>query len=340
MVARIVQRSVQLATVSRVATLRIGVLGAARITPSALIKPAAAVPEVEVAGVAARDPARAAAFATKHGLAKSFSSYAELLADDSIPAVYLPLPNGLHAEWTLRAIDAGKHVLCEKPMTANAAEAAEVARAAVAAGVVVTEAFHYRYHPLMARVLQLVRQLGELRHVEARMCFPLPGSKDIRYDYALGGGAMMDAGCYAVHAIRTMAGQEPEVVAARAKLKAPQVDRLMVTDYAFPRGATGRTTASLWSRTVLGLSAKVVGERGALRIFNFVAPQFYHRLSIDLDGRTSHERVPGETSYIHQLRGFASAVAGGENLTPASDAVNTMRLIDESYRKAGLKPRG
>jgi predicted dehydrogenase len=323
-----------------VANLRIGVLGAARITPAALITPARSVPGVEVAAVAARDPGRAAAFATKHQIRQTFSSYAELLADSSIGAVYLPLPNGLHAEWAIRAAEAGKHVLCEKPMTANAAEAQQVADAAAKAGVVVTEAFHYRYHPLMARVLELLPQLGEVRHVEAKLCFPLPGSRDIRYSYELGGGAMMDAGCYAVHALRTLAGQEPEVVAARALLKSPQVDRLMVADYAFPRGATGRTTASLWSRNVLGLSAKVVGERGSLRIFNFVAPQFYHRLTIDLDGRRSHERVPGETSYVCQLRGFAGAVAGGVNLTPASDAVPTMRLIDAAYRKAGLKPRG
>jgi predicted dehydrogenase len=323
-----------------VAKLRIGVLGAARITPSALIRPARSVPEVEVAAVAARDPARATAFAAKHRIPQTFSSYADLLSDRSIGAVYIPLPNGLHAEWAVRAIEAGKHVLCEKPMTANAAEAGQVADAAEKAGVVVTEAFHYRYHPLLARVLELVPRLGEIRHVEARMCFPLPGSRDIRYSYELAGGAMMDAGCYAVHALRTLAGQEPEVVAASARLKSPQVDRLMVADYAFPRGATGRTTASLWSRAVLGISAKVVGEQGSLRIFNYVAPQVYHRLTVDLDGRTSHERVPGETSYVCQLRGFAGAVAGGTNLTPASDAVNTMRLIDSAYRKAGLKPRG
>ena len=338
--ARIVHRGAQLATVCRVATLRIGVLGAARITPAALLKPAAVVPEVEIAGVAARDPARAAAYAAKHGISRTYDTYADLLADDSIPAVYIPLPNGLHAEWTLRAIAAGKHVLCEKPMTSNAAEAIEVAAAAAARQVVVTEAFHYRYHPLMTRVLELVPQLGELKHVEARMCFPLPGSGDIRYSYELGGGAMMDAGCYAAHALRTLAGQEPEVVTASARLKKPQVDRLMVADYAFPRGATGRTTASLWSRNVLGISAKVVGEHGALRIFNFVAPQYYHRLSIDLHGKKSHERVPGEASYVHQLRSFAAAVAGGPNLTPASDAVATMRLIDEVYRRAGLRPRG
>jgi predicted dehydrogenase len=323
-----------------VAILRIGVLGAARITPAALIRPARSVPEVQIAAVAARDPGRAAAFAARHKIQTIHSSYAELLADRGIGAVYIPLPNGLHAEWTLRAIAAGKHVLCEKPMTSNATEAAQVAEAAANAGVVVTEAFHYRYHPLISRVLELVPTLGELRHVETRLCFPLPRFGDIRYSYELGGGAMMDAGCYTVHALRTLAGAEPEVVAARAALRSSQVDRAMVADYRFPGGATGRTTASLWSRHVLSLSAKVLGERGSLTIFNYVMPQFFHRLTVKVDGRTRRERVPGEATYVYQLRAFAKAVGGGPNLTPAADAVRNMRVIDAVYTAAGLKPRG
>jgi predicted dehydrogenase len=323
-----------------VAILRIGVLGAARITPAALIRPARSVPEVQIAAVAARDPGRAAAFAARHKIETIHSSYAELLADRSIGAVYIPLPNALHAEWTLRAIAAGKHVLCEKPMTSNATEAAQVAEAAANAGVVVTEAFHYRYHPLISRVLELVPTLGELRHVETRLCFPLPRFGDIRYSYELGGGAMMDAGCYTVHALRTLAGAEPEVVAARAALRSSQVDRAMVADYRFPGGATGRTTASLWSRHVLSLSAKVLGERGSLTIFNYVMPQFFHRLTVKVDGRTRRERVPGEATYVYQLRAFAKAVGGGPNLTPAADAVRNMRVIDAVYTAAGLKPRG
>jgi len=339
-VARNAGEEVDLATLLGVATLQIGVLGAARITPAALIRPARSIPQVRIAAVAARDPARAAAFAAEHKIPKTFSSYAELLADPGIQAVYIPLPNGLHAEWALAAIAAGKHVLCEKPMTSNAAEAAEVAEAGARAGVVVTEAFHYRYHPLADRVLQLVPTLGELRHVETRFCFPLPRFGDIRYSYELAGGAMMDAGCYAVHALRTFAGQEPEVVAARATLKSPQVDRALVAEYAFPHGATGRTTASMWSRHLLSISAKVVGERGALRIFNYLMPQVYNRLTVRLDGRSRHERVRGDSTYSYQLRAFVKAVEGGPNLTPASDAVHTMRLIDAAYLKAGLKPRG
>ncbi|MEV8514547.1 Gfo/Idh/MocA family oxidoreductase [Dactylosporangium sp. NPDC051484] len=321
--------------------LRIGVLGAARIAPAALIRPARAVPSVRVAAVAARDRARAGAFAAKHGIGVVHAGYAELIADPDLDAVYVPLPNGLHARWTIAALEAGKHVLCEKPLTANAAEAREVAEAARRTGLVVMEAFHYRYHPLLARALELLPTLGEPRRVETALCFPLPRFGDIRYDFALAGGAMMDAGCYAAHALRTLGGAEPEVVKAGALLRSPRVDRAMTAEYRFPGGATGRTVASLWSRRVLSLSASYTGSEGSLKIFNYLMPSAYHRLTLTRAGRTTHERVPGEATYTHQLRAFAAAVLeGGPNLTPPEDSVRTMELIDAVYRAAGLSPRG
>jgi predicted dehydrogenase len=323
-----------------VADVAIGILGAARIAPSALVRPARSVPGVRVGAIAGRDPGRAAAFARRHGVARVYGAYPELLADPELDAVYVPLPNGLHERWTLAAIAAGKHVLCEKPLTANAAGADRVARAAADAGVVVMEAFHYRYHPLVRRVLEIVPELGRLTRVEARMCFPLPRFSDIRYSYELAGGAMMDTGCYTVHALRTFGGADPEVVAARATLRSPQVDRAMVADYRFPGGATGRTVTSLWSRHVLGLSVRIAGERGRIKLVNFVAPQFFHRLTVTTGGRTRRERVPGGATYAYQLAAFRDAVGGADtNLTPASDAVPTMRLIDAVYTAAGLRPR-
>ncbi|MER7638171.1 Gfo/Idh/MocA family oxidoreductase [Streptomyces sp. NPDC126522] len=201
--------------------LRIGILGAASIAPSALIKPAQQHPRVAVTAVAARSRPRAEAFARKHDVPVVHPTYEALLADPQIDAVYVPLPNGLHADWMLRAIDAGKHVLCEKPFTANRAEAERVAEAADAArartGLVVMEAFHYRHHALAARMQEIVRsgELGELRRVEAEVCFPLPRFSDIRYDYGLAGGATMDAGCYSVHVARLLGGETPAVTGAR-----------------------------------------------------------------------------------------------------------------------------
>ncbi|MGI5241651.1 Gfo/Idh/MocA family protein [Dactylosporangium sp. CA-139066] len=322
--------------------LRIGVLGAARIAPAAIVRPARAVEGVAVTAVAARDRDRAASFAGKHGIGTVHAGYAELLADPSLDAVYNPLPNGLHAEWTLAALAAGKHVLCEKPLTANAAEARAVAEAARTSGLVVMEAFHYRYHPLMARALELLPSLGAPRRVETSLAFPLPRFGDIRYNLSLAGGAMMDAGCYAVHALRTLAGAEPTVASARARLQKPGVDRAMTASYTFPGGATGATTASLWSRRLLSLSARYTGSEGSLKIFNYVMPSAYHRLTVTVAGRTTHERVPGSATYVHQLRAFAAAVAGdaSANLTPPPDSIANMTVIDAVYTAAGLTPRG
>jgi predicted dehydrogenase len=325
-----------------VTDLRIGVLGAARIAPMALIKPAGIVPGVTVAAIAARDPARAAAFAGKHKIATVHSSYDELLADPSIDAVYNPLPNGLHAEWTLKALAAGKHVLCEKPFTSNESQAREVAEAAAASGLVVMEAFHYRYHALAERMREIAHdgRLGETREVRTWMWFPLPKFSDIRYNYALGGGTTMDC-CYAVHALRLVGPGEPSVVSATAKLHGPDIDRAMETTYSFPGGATGHSSASMWSRRLFRFSLQVTGTRGQMRVTNFIAPQYYNRLAVTIDGNKTVERVRGEASYTAQLRAFVAAVRdGGLVLTPPQDAVITMRLIDDIYRAASLSIRG
>ena len=191
--------------------MRIGILGAARIAPAALIKPARGNSEVVVAAIAARDLSRAQAFAAKHGIARVHDSYEALIADPDLDAVYNPLPNGLHGKWTRAALDAGKHVLCEKPFTANAAEAREIAELAANSDRVVMEAFHYRYHPFASRVEEIIAsgELGKLQRVDVDWCFWLPKFSDIRYNYSLAGGALMDIGCYAVDMVRTFGGSTP-----------------------------------------------------------------------------------------------------------------------------------
>ena len=325
--------------------MRIGVLGAARITPTALIRPARVVAGVTVAAVAARDRGRAEAFAAKWGVPAVHGSYADLVADPSLDAVYVPLPNGLHAEWTLAALRAGKHVLCEKPFTANAAEARAVEAAAASTGLVVMEAFHYRYHPLARRMHEIVHsgELGAVERIETAMCFPLPRFGDIRYRYDLAGGALMDAGCYAVHAMRLLAPGEPVVTRARPLTlrRDRRVDRAMTADVRFPTGGTGRIRASMWSATLLRIRVDVVGERGRMTVTNFAAPQLPHRFAVTVDGRDKRERFGGEPTYVHQLRAFAAAVRGEPtNLTPPADSVATMALIDAVYSHAGMPPRG
>jgi len=296
---------------------------------------------VTVAAIAARDPARARRFAARHGIATVHGSYEELIADPGIDAVYNPLPNSLHAPWTLRAIAAGKHVLCEKPFASNEAEAAAVAAAARAAGLVVIEAFHYRYHPLARRMQDAVAGLGSLRHVEASLGIPLPRFNDIRFQFDLAGGATMDAGCYPISCIRMLAQAEPIVVSAQAKMRGQYVDRAMVADFRFPGGATGRIRASLWSGDVLRISARVLGERGEMRAFNYLAPHIFNLLTVRTTAGIQRERVRGEATYTCQLRAFAAAVLRREPVvTTAEDAVANMHQIDAVYRAAGLPLRG
>jgi predicted dehydrogenase len=329
-------------TANETGRLRIGILGAARIAPSALIKPAKGSGEVVVAAVAARDGARAHAFAAQHGISRVHDSYEALLADPDLDAVYNPLPNSLHGRWTRAALAGGKHVLCEKPFTANATEAREVAELAAKSDRVVMEAFHYRYHPLTLRIEDIIAsgELGKLERVEAVMCFPLPKFSDIRYNYSLAGGATMDAGCYAVHMARTFGGGTPEVVSAQAKLRDPQVDRAMTAELRFPGGHTGRVRCSMWSSHLLQFSARVVGDRGALRVLNPVAPQIFHRLSVrSADGKRV-ERLTRRASYAYQLDAFAAAVLRGDPvMTTPEDAVENMTVIDAIYRAAGLPLR-
>jgi predicted dehydrogenase len=325
--------------------VRIGILGAARIASQAVVKPARRVSGVEAAAVAARDPERARKFATKHGIPTVHDGYDALLADDSIDAVYNPLPNGLHAHWTERALAAGKHVLCEKPFTANAEEAEAVAKTAAGSGLVVMEAFHYRYHPVAQRMLDIVRsgELGAIAHIDSAMCIPLPLPGDIRYQYALAGGAVMDVGCYALHMNRLLAGEEPEVVSARVKLARPNVDRWAQAELRYPSGTTGTMSCALLSARVLSIRIQVRGERGTLRVFNPTGPQFGYRMSIRSHDGRQRVRVEGARTptYAYQLEAFRDAITSGAPvLTPPSDSVANMRAVDAVYRAAGLPVRG
>jgi len=326
-----------------------GILGAARIAPMALVRPARRVPEVSVVALAARDPAKAQGFAARHGIPRVLDSYQALLADPDVDAVYNPLPNGLHCEWTIRALRAGKHVLCEKPIAANADEAVRMAEAARETGRTLVEAFHWRYHPLAERMRAAIAggELGRVRHFEAWFCFPMIFPNDIRWRWDLAGGALMDTGCYTISMLRHLAAADtgaPEsehtVTGARAWLRSPQVDRRVGADLRWPDGRTGRIVCGLLTGTIVRISLRVRGDDGELRVLNPLAPHFGNWLRVSgARGRRS-ERVRGESSYTHQLRAFAAAVRSGAPVpTGPDDAVANVRVIDAAYRAAGLRPR-
>lgn len=320
-----------------------GVLGAAAIVPMALIGPAKAVPEAQIAAIAARDPQRAQAFARKHHIPRVHQSYADLLADPEIDAIYNPLPNSLHAEWTIRALQAGKHVLCEKPFASNTQEAEEMARTARETRLVLSEAFAYRYHPLTRHVKELIAsgRLGNIQRIEAQFCFLLPSSKNIRFNHQLAGGALMDCGCYPVSLIRFLAEAEPRVEGAQARLASPQVDHKMSADLSFADGRTAHLVCDLLSPKLFRSTLHIRGDAGTLRVLSPFQPHWFHWLSVRGRDGSFSGRVHGENSYTLQLRAFIQAIRGERKLnTDPADGVNNMRVIDAIYEKAGLRKRG
>ena len=320
-----------------------GVLGAAAIVPVALIVPAHSVPEVRVTAIAARDPKRAQAFARRHKIPHVHQTYEDLIRDPEIDAIYNPLPNSLHAEWTIRALQAGKHVLCEKPIASNAQEAQEMADAARETGLVLSEAFAYRYHPLTSRVKEIVDggELGTIKHIEAQFCFLLPFTSNIRFNYELAGGALMDCGCYPVSLVRYLAGSEPTVARAEASLFASQVDHKMTADLSFADGRTAHLECAMLSPKLFRSILKVEGDGGRLRVISPFQPHWFHWLTVQGMKGNRSERVRGENSYTMQLRAFIKAIRGEMKLnTDPADAVGNMRVIDAIYEKAGLKHRG
>jgi predicted dehydrogenase len=322
--------------------LRIGVLGAAKITKGALVGPAASSTNAVVAAVAARDQSRAQEWAQKHGVKRVLPDYGAVVDDPDIDAVYIPLPNGLHGKWTLASIKAGKPVLCEKPFTANADEARTVAEAADTAGVIVMEAFHYRHHPMAARLKAIVDsgELGEISRIESSLCFPLPRFGDIRYNLALAGGALMDAGCYPTNLARFLAGREPNVTSARALTHGEGIDRAMRVELDFSGGLSGEVRCSMWSKDILSMSARVVGENGEVRAFNPFSPQMWHRITVRSKAGRRVEHVTRRPTYSFQLDAFVNAVRnGGPIITDTVDAIANMVVIDAAYEAAGLGRR-
>jgi predicted dehydrogenase len=325
--------------------LRIGVLGAARITERALVDPARATGH-RLVTVAARDRSRAEAFATAHGVERVARSYADLLADPEVDVVYNPLANGLHGPWNLAALAAGKHVLTEKPSASNAEEAAEVREAAAKAGTVFMEGFHYLFHPVTRRLHELLEsgELGELRHVEALVAIPAPDDSDPRWSLPLAGGAVMDLGCYSLHALRMLApwaGGAPRLAEARGKERAgaPGVDEWLDADLEYPGGATGSARCHM-AYDELEMSIRIVGSLGEATAPNFVLPQRDDRVVVRTADGERTERLGTRSSYTYQLEAFAARVREGTPLPlDADDAVATMELIDASYRAAGFEPR-
>lgn len=329
--------------------LRIGILGCARIAEQGIVEPGRVLAELEVAAVAARDPHRAAAYAHRHGIPRTHATYDDLLADPDLDAVYNPLPNSLHGPWTIRALEAGKAVLCEKPLASNAVEAQLMADAAARSGCTLVEAFHYRYHPLARRAVELVDggAVGRPHRMEARFDLPsgLVSPDNIRLRHDLAGGATMDLGSYCANILRLLTGTEPRVVSAQARLVGPDIDEAMEAELLFPprqgeQAVESRIHAS-FAEASFDASVVVSGDEGTLVVRNPFAPQRGHSLELRRGGDVTTEEVELTPTFTFQAREFVEAVrTGGPVRTSAVDGVANMAVVDAVYLAAGLRPRG
>jgi len=316
---------------------RIGLLGASKIARGAVIAPAKTNPDFEVVAVGARDPVRARAYADEHGIAHVSGSYAELVRRDDIDVVYNALPPVGHAEWSIAALEAGRTVLCEKPFAMNADEARTMTEASARTGQLLVEAFHYRFHNVIRQAEELLRSgaLGRVTRAAAEFKGTIPRSPDeLRWRRDLGGGGLMDLGCYPTHALRTLLGGEPRVVAARGQFE-DGVDVDLSAEFEFPGGVPATMACAMVSPS-FSAPLRIEGERGSLEIINYLAPQMGCRFTTTIDGETQTRPTEGPTTYEAQLIHLARVLRGEtQPLTGGADAVGNMTAIDAIYAAAG-----
>ncbi|HET7769595.1 MAG TPA: Gfo/Idh/MocA family oxidoreductase [Chloroflexota bacterium] len=320
--------------------LRWGILGTAKIARRAFVPGVRNGAEGEIVVVASRDAQRAAEYAAELSIPQSHGSYEALLEDEEVDAVYIPLPNGMHAAWTERAARAGKHVLCEKPAARRRADAERMAAACRQAGVILMEAFMYRHHPQHARALQLIREgaIGEPVFVRGSFCFTFSPERRAEGDHRLEpeqeGGGLMDVGCYAVNAARFLFAAEPVEVSAQQRVD-PQFgvdtafagvlrfpgDRLAVIDGSFDVSGTQRY--------------EVAGPKGVLQVEKAYLPgPGATQIVVAAGGKRDVIEVDGADQYAHQADLFARSVRAGKLEAPAEDGVLQAAVIEALYESA------
>jgi xylose dehydrogenase (NAD/NADP) len=309
-----------------------GFLSTANINDK-LLPAAAESTRVEVIAVASRDVARAEAYARARGIERAYGSYVELLADPDVEAVYISLPNSLHVEWSIRALESGKHVLCEKPLSRHPEDVARAFDVAERAGRLLMEAFMYRHNPQTMRLKELVEggAIGDLRLIRAAFSFPLTDSPNVRLDPALDGGGLMDVGCYCVSGVRLFAG-EPEHVYGEQIAASTGVDEVFVGTMRFP----GDVLAEIDAGLVLPMrdELEAIGEEGSL----FVDDPWHCRTpGIELRTKAGTEEISVDRadSYRLELENMSDAIRGrAEPLLGREDALGQARAIEALYRSA------
>jgi predicted dehydrogenase len=331
-------------------TVRWGILGCARIAAAALIPGIQGSRNGVVAAVASRRRDKAREYARRFDIPRAYGSYEELLEDPEIQAVYVPLPNGLHREWTVKAAEKGKHVLCEKPIACSAPEAQEMSEACRVNGVLLMEAFAQRFHPQYQRVVKLIRggRIGRILRINAAMSRSVYPAEDIRMNPSLGGGALMDLGCYCINTARYLIGSEPISVFATQEIGASGVDERTTATLYFPGGEVLQFDTNLYmEEKYYEQGCTVTGEKGSVSIrqpFSQVELLRFGQMkeaeliiSDHLIGGGRAETV--RTEAVHQYRleqeFFGDNIlSGGGMEPPGEDGVANMRVIDAAVRSA------
>ena len=301
--------------------LRVGILGAAKIAGSFMVG-AKVSSRVEVVAIASRDRARAQAFASTHGLARA-CSYHELLADPEVDAVYIPLPNSMHAEWSIAAAQAGKHILCEKPLASNEAEAQAMFAAEDACGVVLVEAFPYMFQPQTLELERLIRSgaIGDVRTMFATFGFTIDEPGNIRMDASLGGGALMDAGCYPVSFVRQVFGERPARVTAVARFVGG-IDQTLAATLEFASGGIAQISCSF--ATAVHRRAIIAGSRGVIETDyhnhtnRAAAPGYRIKRGIEWQTEFESVQVPSEDGFRVQIDAFTDLIERDDRAAIAS----------------------
>ncbi|MEM6768464.1 MAG: Gfo/Idh/MocA family oxidoreductase [Bacteroidota bacterium] len=325
---------------------KLGILGTARIAPKAVVTPSALIDNIHIYGIASRNATNAQQFATDNRIPHVYGSYQQMVDDPNIDIIYIPLPNAMHTEWCQKAMQQGKHVLCEKPLCMNAEEATRLQQAISAYSCQLMEGFHYRYHPVFQAVQQIMQagEVGDILALESVFTVPPRPEGDIRFQYEMGGGSLMDLGCYCVHILRHLMGEEPEILSAKAMSPDGLIDWSMETEMAFGNSVQARVHCSFEKHVKYRSDVKVVGTEGTLHIPNPFSPQKNEggtEILLEKGNKTEKRRVQGLTTFYYQLIALLKAIEHPFYLIPTGieDATLNMKAIDSIYVAADLPPR-
>lgn len=317
--------------------LRWGLLSTARIN-RVMLPPLRSSARNELTAVASRDMTRAQGYANEWNIPRVFGSYEAMLADPDVDVIYNPLPNSLHAEWTIKATEAGKHVLCEKPLANTIEEVDAMTTAAKKAGVVVMEAFMYRHHPQTLKVKEMVENgtIGKLQVIRGSFTFKISDEGDVRLNSSLGGGSIWDIGCYPISYARLIAGAEPiEVFGWQITGKASGVDETFTGQMRFPNNVFAQFECGF--RTPQRTHMELVGDKGNIIIKTPFNPILNEKIIVTNDDGKKIITIPGEDLYLGEVENMADAILNGQSprvsLTDSRNNVATIKALLRSAQE-------